>query len=330
MVVPSKGSEATFPTGTQFQLQRGETSATITSVGATIRSFHFQNKRYLEETPVNKMVSKARGQLLIPWPNRIRDGKYKFNDTTHQLPISEVEFHNSIHGLTRWQEFELLAKTSTSVTLRHHLAPSPGWPFSLETTISYELQQALLLVEVSLRNIGDSSAPVAFGAHPYFAIGETKVQDYSLFIPANQRWEVDQRKNPVELTSVTNPEPALDLDFRRPRRVGDTYLDYAFSDLIQCDESERRFVEVGGKIEQFDTCFITDGSTKVGIFYDENFNHIQAYFDPTSPSRTSIALEPMTSPPNAFNININDHLIKPSETKKLHWGIFVETSAKTE
>jgi len=29
------------------------------------------------------------GQLLIPWPNRIEDGTYEFDNRRHQLPLDE-------------------------------------------------------------------------------------------------------------------------------------------------------------------------------------------------------------------------------------------------
>ena len=37
---------------------------------------------------VDEMSTAGRGQNLIPWPNRIRDGRYTFNGITHQLALS--------------------------------------------------------------------------------------------------------------------------------------------------------------------------------------------------------------------------------------------------
>jgi galactose mutarotase-like enzyme len=48
------------------------------------------------------MSSSGRGQVLIPWPNRLQDGRYEFDGRRHQLPLNEPEHRNAIHGLVRW------------------------------------------------------------------------------------------------------------------------------------------------------------------------------------------------------------------------------------
>lgn len=328
-------SRETFhPTGVQYHLKKGETSAVISSVGATLRSLTFQNESYLEETPIDEMVSKARGQMLIPWANRIADGRYTHQGVSYQLPINEVELNNSIHGLVRWQEFDLISHSSDTLALRYLLVPSPGWPFILETTITFELKDALLLISINFKNRGTTSAPLMFGSHPYLKIPKRRVRECSLCIPANQLWLVDERKNPVEKVSVDNSaslktlvgpsHDIVDLDFRSPRRIGDTYLDYAFTDLTHSSGMARYSAPDDAKFDSFDRAYITDGTRKCGIFYDRNFDHVQAYFDSSNPSNASIALEPMTGPPNAFNLEPDSNLLAPFETKVLQWGIFVE------
>ena len=37
----------------------------------------------------------------MPWPNRLEDGAYEFDGRTHQLPLTEPERRNAIHGLVR-------------------------------------------------------------------------------------------------------------------------------------------------------------------------------------------------------------------------------------
>ena len=45
----------------------------------------------------------AHGAPLIPWPNRLADGRYSFDGADHQLALTEPERHNAIHGLMRWR-----------------------------------------------------------------------------------------------------------------------------------------------------------------------------------------------------------------------------------
>ena len=326
--------ETFHPTGIQYHLKKGETSAIISSVGATLRSFRFQNESYVEETPIDEMASKARGQMLIPWANRVADGRYVYQGVSYQLPINEIALNNSIHGLVRWQEFDLISHSVDTLALRYLLVPSPGWPFILETTINFELKDALLLISINFKNRGTTSAPLVFGSHPYLKIPNRPVQECSLYVPANQLWLVDEKKNPVEKVSVDDSASlkalvgpsadTVDLDFRSPRRIGGTYLDYAFTDLINSSGQARQSTPDHAMLDSFDRAYITDGTRKCGIFYDQNFDHVQAYFDSSNPSNASIALEPMTGPPNAFNLEPDSHVLEPFETKDLQWGIFIE------
>ena len=48
------------------------------------------------------MCTSGRGQVLLPWPNRIEDGTYEFEGRRHKLPLNEPDRRNAIHGLVRW------------------------------------------------------------------------------------------------------------------------------------------------------------------------------------------------------------------------------------
>ena len=48
------------------------------------------------------MSSGGRGQLLMPWPNRIRDGRYSFGGRDLQLGLTDPSRGNASHGLARW------------------------------------------------------------------------------------------------------------------------------------------------------------------------------------------------------------------------------------
>ena len=332
--------EDDYPSGTQYLISKNNTSATIASVGATIRSFTLNGQSYLDETPIDEMVQRARGQMLIPWPNRVADGRYNLREDSFQLPINEVELNNSIHGLVRWQEFQLMSRESDRLVLRYHLAPTPGWPFSLEITITFQIFDALLKVRVHCRNKSRVSAPVAFGSHPYLKIPNATIANCSLCIPARKVWLVDAHKNPKTLVDVTEAKstPAKDgsdgevedLDFRTPRRLSDTYLDFAFTDLISSASDEIMNALSENFSGNFNRSYITDGATEVGVVFDENFTHVQAYFDSNKAGNDSIAIEPMTAPPNAFNLEIEDHLLGAKESRTFEWGIYVDQRRLTK
>ncbi len=77
------------------------------------------------------MCASGRGQVLIPWPNRIADGRYEFGDMQHQLPLNEAERGNAIHGLVRWSAWTVTEHETSRVTMEHQLHPQPGYPFAL-------------------------------------------------------------------------------------------------------------------------------------------------------------------------------------------------------
>ncbi|MGJ8495980.1 hypothetical protein ACSFB1_12385, partial [Glaesserella parasuis] len=90
------------PTGHRFRLQGPRSSAEIAQVGAALRALTVAGvdlvPRYADDLP----TPAASGVVLVPWPNRIRDGKYTFQCTERQLAISEPAFGNASHGLLRF------------------------------------------------------------------------------------------------------------------------------------------------------------------------------------------------------------------------------------
>lgn len=107
----------------------------------------------LDDFEVDQMCDGARGQSLLPWPNRIADGSYDWDGAQQQLPLTEPDRHNAIHGLTRWANWELLELTDTSVHLRHHLRSQTGWPLLLRCDIRYSLGDGGLTVRTTTREL---------------------------------------------------------------------------------------------------------------------------------------------------------------------------------
>ena len=135
----------------------------------------------------------GRGQQLIPWPNRIRDGRYSFGGVERQLPLTEVEHGNASHGLVRWAPWRLVERTDTSLTVGHRLFPQPGWDWHLETTTRYAVAPDGLTVTTRVTNGGGGAAPFGYGAHPYVAIDDVPVGEVEVALPGDTWVEVDDR-----------------------------------------------------------------------------------------------------------------------------------------
>lgn len=69
----------------------------MVEVGGGLRSYHARDLDVLAGYPPDTRCTAGRGQLLMPWPNRIRDGRYTFSGSSHQLALTEPEGANAMH-----------------------------------------------------------------------------------------------------------------------------------------------------------------------------------------------------------------------------------------
>src|ERR1700678_4258541 len=127
------------PSGEQFEIVSGEQRATIVEVGAGVREYSVADRHILDPYRAQDMCDGAHGALLIPWPNRLADGRYRFDGVDYDHPLSEPAKHNAIHGLLRWRPWRATERRQNSVVMRTSLHPLPGYPFALEVSVAYEL-----------------------------------------------------------------------------------------------------------------------------------------------------------------------------------------------
>ena len=172
-------------------------------------------------------IKGGRGQNLIPWPNRIRDGRYTFNGVTQQLALTEPARHNASHGLARYVPWVLVERQADTVVNRVRIHPQPGWPGTLEATITHRVGEEGLLVTVEATNLGNNELPFGYGAHPYLTVGESSVDEVALTVPAASYLEVDDRLLPAKISPVDGTA----YDLRRSTVLGTTNLDTAMTDL---------------------------------------------------------------------------------------------------
>lgn len=159
------GSRSVPPSGEQFELRHGGQSAVVTEVGAGLREYGEIVLGYA----VNEMCSSGRGQVLMPWPNRIVGGTYEWEGTSYQLPLSEVSRSTAIHGLVRWTNWDAVERSDSRVALEHTLFAQPGYPFMLALRVEYALGDDGLTVTTRAENIGERPCPFGAGHHPYIA-----------------------------------------------------------------------------------------------------------------------------------------------------------------
>ena len=287
------------PTGEQYTISHGRYAAVVTEVGATLRSLTVEGKEWLLTFAENEAPSGSQGRQLLPWPNRIRDGRYTFDGTEYQLPITEAPRHVAIHGLDRDAAWELVDHGDSKVVQRHTFRQQAGWPGNITVTLHHSVTDDGLMVIAHVDNDGDGAAPFGYGVHPYFAFDD--VDRVTLEVPFNSELKVDKdRLLPLEIIPIS-----AEKDFRTERPVEATALDTAFTDPATPQWTAR----------------LVGPDHTVEVWADKTMPWVQLY---TRPARDSLAVEPMTCGPDAFNEGpTHDGLIvlEPGQSHIATWGV---------
>lgn len=250
----------------------------------------------------------GRGQLLVPWPNRLREGRYTWRGQELQLALSEPERSNAIHGLARWMPWTVVERGPAQCGLQLELPAQPSYPFQLLLEVAYRLDAAGLTATLAATNIGHEPCPYGVGAHPYITVGTALVDQAVLQVPAERRLVVDERQIPVGSEGVAGTA----FDFRQPRRIGNSVLDVAYGDL------ER---DAGGVAR---AALAAPQGQSVDIWVDASHPYLMVFTgDTLAPERQrrGLAIEPMTCAPNAFQSGDGLRTLDPSETFSVRWGI---------
>jgi aldose 1-epimerase len=294
--------------GEQIEITHGAHRAIVATVGATLREYTVGERVVLDGFRADEVCPGGRGQVLMPWPNRIADGRYEFSDKLHQLPIDEPQLGHAIHGLVRWADWQVEHRGPDVARLRHRMAARPGYPFQLELSVEYRLSSAGLGVTFGATNIGPASCPFGAGAHPYFAFPGVRVDAIELGLCAAEWIEVDARSIPQRRRAVEGSA----VDFRRPRVIGPALLDHAFTGLER-DAEGLAYV------------LLRHGHDEIRIWQDRAFGFAQVFTGDTLADqprrRLGLAVEPTSCAPNAFNSGDGLRVLAPGESFIGRWGV---------
>jgi aldose 1-epimerase len=298
------------PSGEQFAIRHRDQQATIVEVGGGVREYSHGERDVLQPYALDAVCDGAHGAPLIPWPNRLADGRYAWNGQQYQLGLTEPEKHNAIHGLLRWRNWTLLEQADDRARVGTRLHPTDRWPFALDVSVEYRLDEAGLTVETRARNIGHGPCPYACGQHPYLSPGpEAKVDDCTLELKAATRIETDPDR---QLPIGTEPVQGTEYDFRSARPIGSLEVDYAFTDLER-DSEGRSWVRLG----------CPDGHS-VELWTSEAYPFTELYTaDTLAPERRrhGLGAEPMSAPPNALATGELVVRLEPDEEHVARWGV---------
>jgi aldose 1-epimerase len=298
-----------YPSGEQHEISHGDQRAVIVEVGGGLRVYETDEGPLLDGYGSDETCSGGRGQPLIPWPNRTRDGQYEFGGRRQQLALTEPEAHNAIHGLVRWANWTVAARAADRVVVDHVLHPQPGWPTVLSVQIEYALGEHGLAVTITATNTGDQSCPYGAGQHPYLTLGTESVDSLVLQAPGRSYLESDERGIPI----ATHAVDGTAFDFTEPRPLGTTKLDTGYMDLERDADGIAR-IRLG----------TGDGTRRATMWVDRGFDYLMLFTgDTLAPEarRRGLAVEPMTCAPNALQSGDGLVVLEPGASHSVRWGI---------
>jgi aldose 1-epimerase len=300
----------TAASGDQFEIGASGYRAVVTESGGALRLLSFEGRDLVDGFGPDEMSPGCRGQLLMPWPNRIRDGRYTWEGQDQQLPLTEPARRNASHGLVRWVAWTVRSHTSDAVELTYRLMAQSGYPWTLDVSVRYQLGSDGLTVTQDATNRSASFAPYAQGAHPYLTVGAGPVDTWELLLPSSTRGlRDDERLLPTGREDVTGTA----VDFRTARPIGDVVLDHAFTGLARNDAG---LATVG----------LRDPATGAGVelWVDDTQPWLMLYTGDDRPdpfTRRSLAVEPMTAQADAFRSGEDVRRLGPGDTFTGRWGI---------
>jgi len=293
----------------RITLSNGTAAAEIGLVAATLCALSVDGVRITETVPLDALPPMGCGIVLAPWPNRVRDGLWHLDGEPQQLDLTEPALGNASHGLLRNTAYRVLDQTPDAVTLGARIAPQHGWPFALDTWVRYALEPDGLTVTHGARNIGDRPALWAVGAHPYFRIGETPVEQLTVALDRPEYLALDDRLIPVGTRQVDGTR----YDLRSPRLLADVDVNVAYGDSEAfIGRSDAAWLET------------SDGS-RLALWLDEEFAWIQMYtprdFPREAGAGVAIAIEPMSAAPDALNSGRGLSTISIGGEWQASWGV---------
>jgi aldose 1-epimerase len=294
--------------GTQWIIEADGQRAVLVEVGGGLRTYTAAGHEILDGFGPDEIAPACAGQILAPWPNRIRDGQFTFDGQHHQLALTEPERNTAIHGLVNWSRWHLVERTADAVTLEFDLPAQVGYPWSLLLRNRWSLGADGLRADHEVTNTSDRNAPFGFSVHPYFQLTATAVEDIQLRVPARTRVLADGRLLPIGAVKIAGSE----YDYSEPRRIGEAVLDTTFGDL--------GYDADGGS----SVTLAAPSGQSISVWADGAFRWWQVFTGDTLGGvrhRRSVAIEPMTCPPDAFRSGRDLIVLRPGETWRASWGV---------
>ena len=134
---------------------------------------------------------------LVPFSNRIRDGRFAFRGRTVTLPLNQLPQPHAEHGHGWQAPWAVVAADGGSATLEYDHA-ADAWPFPYRARQDIVLTEDALRITLSVENRGSEPMPVGLGLHPCFPA----TPGCTLTAAVDAMWATDAEVMPTRLVSA--------------------------------------------------------------------------------------------------------------------------------
>lgn len=168
---------------------------------------------------------------LVPWCNRIRDGRFEWNGRTVRLPPNRPNSRHPLHGIGWQRAWRVTARADDRIDLAFEDDGRGPWPYPFEARQRYALDPAGLDITLALTNTGPETMPAGLAHHPYVP---HRREGTGTTVRADVRamWLADRDVLPTELTD-THPAIAA---LRHGMRLAEFDLDNNFTGFAHAAE----------------------------------------------------------------------------------------------
>ena len=143
-------------------------------------------------SPLEKVVDAACFPL-VPYVNRIRDGRFTFRGREVRLQPNMAGDPSPLHGQGWLNPWTVEIRREASAALSSHHEPGE-WPWAYEATQEFALDERGLSARLTCRNNSSEPMPCGLGFHPYFPCGaQTRIET-----EVRCAWTVDEKVLPVD------------------------------------------------------------------------------------------------------------------------------------
>lgn len=264
------------------------------SQGGRVTNLVIENIPIITEPDDIDYADSYAASVLFPFPNRIEDGVYNFNNVDYVLTCNQTKEHNALHGLIYNQAFDVVEriqnKEKAEVKLDYVSDGSfEGFPFKFKVELTYELCSNEFSCQIKVTNTDAYAFPFALGWHPYFSTSEKKTS--TLQFKSKNQLINNHRNIPVEVKSHLE---TVSLNF-----------DESFDDCFELASNEVLFQT-------------PDYSLTIKL--NNTSNYLQIY---TPKGKNVIAIEPMTAPANCFNNGLGLKILEAGASHTETWMLII-------